>query len=123
MLRVTRWSPDTCGCIVEYEWDDTKPASERTHSFKNAIKLCEYHKALSGTKAYDEVSSENTRKNQAFGLVKQIKPELELEDYTWSFDAKRKLKVGFLGKLNAIEKAAAQAKLDEKFGAGKAEVV
>lgn len=123
MLKTTRWSPDTCDCILEYEWDDTKPESERTHSFKRVVQLCEHHETLSGIEAYNEVCSENTRKNQTFGLAREVKPELELEDYTWSFDANRKLKVGFLGKLNATEKAAVQAKLDEKFGIGKAEVI
>lgn len=123
MLRVTRWSPDTCGCILEYEWDDTKSEDERTHSFKKAVQLCEHHQALSGSQAYDGVCSENTRKNQAFGLAKEVKPDLEPEDYTWSFDDKRKLKAGFLGKLTATERAAVQAKLDEKFGIDKAEVI
>ncbi|MBA7608869.1 hypothetical protein ES703_16053 [subsurface metagenome] len=123
MLQVTRWSPDTCGCILEYEWDDTLDENARTHSFKKAVKLCEHHKALIADKAYDEVLSENTRKNQAFGLAKEVKPELEMEDYTWSFDANRKLKVGFLGKLKAGEKSGLQTLCDNEFGVNKIEVI
>lgn len=123
MLKTTRWSPDTCDCVLEYEWDDALSENERVHNFKGATHLCEHHKALVAAEAYGQVLSENTRKNQAFGLAKEVKPELELEDYTWSFDANRKLKAGFLGKLNATEKAAVQAKFDEEFGIDKAEVI
>ncbi|MBA7697332.1 hypothetical protein ES703_105997 [subsurface metagenome] len=123
MLQVTRWSPDTCGCILEYEWDDTLEASARTHSFKKAVKLCEHHKALLGAKAFDQVMSENTRKNTVLGEIQKIKPDITLEDYTWSFDANRKLKVGFLGKLKAGEKSSLQSLCDNEFGVNKIEVI
>lgn len=126
MLKTTRWSPDTCDCVLEYEWDDSLPENQRTHSFKGTVRLCEHHKSLAADKACSAAVSENTRKNIAFGETQKIRPDLTIEDYTWSFEgtgADRKLKVGFLGKLAATEKAAVQAKLDEKFGVGKAEVI
>lgn len=123
MVRVTRWSPDTCGCVLEYEWDDAHNENTRTHSFKRAVKLCEHHKALEATKAYDEVVSENTRKNIAFGEAQKVNPDITLDDYTWAFDKDRKLKVGFLGKLKAGEKQGLQTLCNSKFGAGKVEVI
>lgn len=123
MIRVTRWSPDTCGCVLEYEWDDAQDEKTRTHSFKRVVKLCEHHKALAVDKAYDQVVSENTRKNIVFGEVQKIKPDITPDDYTWSFDDKRKLKVGFLGKLQADKRGNLQTQLDSKFGEGKVEVI
>ncbi|GAJ01272.1 unnamed protein product, partial [marine sediment metagenome] len=124
MIRVTRWSPDTCGCILEYEWDDAQDENTRTHSFKKAVKLCEHHKALAASGAYNQVMSENTRKNQVWGFIEDMKSKagekdsivaVAIEDYTWSFDATRKLKVGFLGKLKAGEKSSLQTLCDSKF--------
>lgn len=126
MKQVTRWSPDTCGCILEYEWDDALEPSARTHSFKKAVHLCEHHKALVADRAYDAVLSENTRKNQTFGLAKKDNPDLELDNFTWSFEGtgeNRQLKAGFLGRLKAEERASLQAQCNTKFGAGKVEVI
>ena len=132
MLQVTRWSPDTCGCILEYEWDDTLDENARTHSFKKAVKLCEHHKALGANKAYEQVMSENTRKNQVWGFIEDMKskagekdsiPTVAIGDYTWSFDKDRKLKVGFLGKLKAGEKSSLQSLCDNEFGVNKIEVI
>ena len=126
MKQVTCWSPDTCSCILEYEWDDALEGDARTHSFKKAIQLCEHHKALAAGNAYNAVLSENTRKNQAFGLAKKVKPNLEPSSYTWSFEgtgADRKFKVGFLGKLQPEEVASLQAQCNTKFGTGKVEVI
>lgn len=123
MLRTTRWNPDTCGCVLEYEWDDAQDENERVHNFKNAVQLCEHHKALIADKAYDEVLSENTRKNIVFGEVQKIKPDITSDDYTWSFDESRKLRVGFLGKLKGGEKGSLQTLCDGKFGTGKVEVI
>lgn len=123
MLRTTYWSPDTCGCVLEYEWDDTQDENTRIHSFKKAVQLCEHHKALLGDKAYDQVMSENTCKNQVLGMVKEAYPSLELADCTWSFDVARNLGVGFLGKLKAGEKSSLQTLCDGKFGTGKVEII
>lgn len=122
-IKVTRWSPDTCSCVLEYEWDDAQDESTRTHKFGKAVHLCEHHRALTMAEACDQVLSENTRKNIIFGWAKELKPDLELDDYTWSFEKDRKLKVGFLGKLNANNKSKLRALCNTKFGQGKIEVI
>lgn len=33
MKRITTWSPDTCNCVIEYEWDDTEDQNTRKHKF------------------------------------------------------------------------------------------
>ena len=123
MIRVTRWSPDTCNCVFEYEWDDAQKEDVRIHTFKDAIQLCEHHKILPGIEAYDGVMAENTTKNITLGIALKAKPDLTIDEYTWSFDANRKLKVGFLGKLSTGERSTLQSMCDSKFGAGKVEVV
>lgn len=123
MKRTTQWSPDTCGCILEYEWDDAQNENTRTHTFKKIVKLCERHKMLSGTKAYDQLMSENTRKNRVLGEAQKVYSSITPEDYTWSFDANNKLKVSFSGKLKAKDKSRLQIFCDDEFGGDKTEVI
>lgn len=132
MIRKTQWSPDTCGCILEYSWDDTQDENIRVHKFSKVIVLCDYHKTLAPNNAYDQVLSENTRKNMVWGIIEDLKTKagekdaiqtITIEDYTWSFDASRKLKVGFLGKLKAGEKSELQSLCNTKFGVNKVEVI
>lgn len=127
MLKTTRWSPDTCGCVLEYEWDNALEGSARVHSFKRVVKLCSEHERLGfqGKAAYDQVMSENKGKNRAWGLIKQ---ELNLidediEKYVWFFDESRQLQVSVTQAIAVEKKQEIQAKLDTLLGAGKAKVV
>ena len=45
-IQTTQWSPDTCGCSFEYEWDDEEPQDKRQHHFKNVVKECVSHSHL-----------------------------------------------------------------------------
>lgn len=33
-FRTTRWEPDTCDCVVEYDWDDAVSQDTRVHLFR-----------------------------------------------------------------------------------------
>jgi hypothetical protein len=124
MIRTTKWSPDTCECVFEYEWDDSQGEGDRTHIFKRAVKLCEHHEALAIEEAYTEVFSENTRKNMVFAEAQGMFPSLTTSDYNWSFDAQRKLKVGFLNiQMDEEEKGELQDIFNSKFGEGKVEII
>lgn len=129
MIRTTRWSPDTCGCVIEYEWDDTLPQEARKHDFKNVITRCSEHSGLGKDKAhFDHVLSENQAKNRVFAealknpKLGKIQKNDNNEDFTvladgvkfeWSFvgkDGDRKLSVAFPGSsLTAAEKSALTA--------------
>jgi len=123
MKRVTRWSPDTCGCILEYEWDDAEEETARVLSYKRTIKICPEHSALAGKPLYDQVVSENTRKNITFGEIQKAFPKLEAENYLWSFDKDRVLQVSLTGiDVPQATKQGLQTALDSKFGAGKVRV-
>ncbi len=117
--QTTKWSPDTCDCVLVYGWDSDDQSKE--HKFLRAEKLCAHHKGLASKDAYDKVLDENKRKNRAWKIARDA--GIELDDFTFSFDDNRKLKVGFLGKLNSAQKAELQAQFDNEFGANKAEVI
>ena len=130
MLHTTRWSPDTCGCVLEYEWDDTQPDSERTHTIKNVIKACPAHaKHAEKGEHYSVVLEENNRKNIAIDqvlktvtslgedvqrdgkTVRQFNPGIEVG---FAFDADRKLTLDIKGATKA-EKEQAHATITARF--------
>lgn len=79
VIKITRWSPDTCGCTIDYEWDTEVPASERIHTLKEFIKICNKHRPSNTISSnnitesvhqhsitlYEQVVEENRRKNLA----------------------------------------------------------
>lgn len=128
MLRTTRWSPDTCGCILEFEWDDAQDENTRVHSYKKVVKLCAEHDKL-GFKDkpdYDQVMSENTRKNTVWGMVKtQLNlSDSDLEKYLWWFDGTRILQVSLLGiNLTGAQRNKLQSDCNTQFGTNKVKVL
>lgn len=122
MIQTTIWHPDTCSCVIEYQWDDTTSEDSRTHDFKSLKRACPAHAAeLDGLKIFDIAKEENQRKNATLHKLIQIHPSLgvamrdENGDVTgqapnhnllsWSFDANRRLKVAIKsGALNNQQK-------------------
>jgi len=115
LKQITRWSPDTCSCVLDIEWDDTEPESSRTHTIKAVVNRCGSHQAGSDEDVFKAVLSENTRKNRVFTLAQKVLPELTVEDYEWSFDAKRVLEVKFTN-MTPAQKARLQQDCDNQFG-------
>jgi len=71
-IKVTQWSPDTCGCVFEYEWDDVASEDTRVHTFKQVVKECVSHSHLQGNSKrdmYDSSLEENRRKN---GTIQEL---------------------------------------------------
>ncbi len=122
-IRVTRWTPDTCDCVLEYSWDDTQDENTRTHSHKAVVQRCPEHERLGfGDKGlYDQVMKENTCKSKTFGLAKAIEPTLELDNMAWFFDSGRNLHV-VIPALNSLKKVKLQKDSDTAFGAGRVKV-
>jgi len=123
--KITRWSPDTCGCVLEYEWDDKVAPELRTHAFSKLINRCPVH-ALSPTDegCYDTVLEENQRKNKTFGIAEAVVPGLQPENYHWVFDAGRKLEVDFVDvSLDLAQKNQIAQECDTEFGPGKVKVM
>lgn len=124
MKRITRWSPDTCGCILEYEWDDAQDENTRTHSFKRIIKTCPEHAVLAGKPHYDQVLSENTRKNIGLNIIQKNHPEVTDDNYLWWFDKGRILQVSLVGiTLGTAKGEKLQSDFDKQFGKDKVRLV
>lgn len=67
-IQTTRWRPDTCGCTIDYEWDDSVSQELRVHTVKE-ISKCIYHQALGLPEAYTAVQEENASKNKALAYI------------------------------------------------------
>jgi len=135
--QTTRWSPDTCACVIDYTWDNEVPEDQRIHTLKT-ISKCSVHNALDDATAYSTVLDENPRKNIAGQLTlengpnilydvvngtRQLKPNLTFQ-FTFSGVApNRLLTIAFNNSsgniLTTQQKNAIQTFLNTRFGVGK----
>lgn len=136
------WAPDTCGCKVEFQWNDATP---ETTTPKRLINGCPEHSNLSDLQTfYDTIMSENTRKNQTVNRfidpvkypslaetiskdgnnIKQLKIGIEIK---WSFtgsDDARILNIDLTNApLSKSEKTEVQAWADSQFSSGKVVII
>jgi hypothetical protein len=132
-LRTTQWSPDTCNCVIQYSWEDSLPPDQRTHTLATVVSRCSAHAGFSGQAHFDQVTTENTRKNRVHGAILANIPALtqtitnpdgttsvSLKNgvtLNWSFDTNRHLMVTLSG-ATAAQKAQLQTLADSAFGAG-----
>ena len=99
-IQRTLWSRDTCdptgenkfSCQIEYEWDDTVPQDQRTHTVSQIIKTCPIHQHhIDKVAHYQDVLDENQSKNKAIGLL--IKTFVKLDggqdEIKWRFEEDR----------------------------------
>lgn len=127
MKKITRWSPDTCGCIIDLEWDAEAAQEDRTHTALSIVKACPAHagKYPGKSEHFDGVLEENQIKNMVLSLIRERHPDLFAQDkkkfvrdFSYSFDEKRTLKFSHR-QLDAEQKRALQSDLDTKIGGGK----
>ena len=129
---VTRWSPDTCECVIEYNEDGT---------LSKLVKACDAHSGGTETTVYQTVLEENPRKNKSFKEILDNAPpgmyDTDPEsgtrvfkkginvDFKWTGQPpNRSLELVVKGiSLTPTQKNAVQSKLDNKLGAGKATMV
>lgn len=125
MINVTRWSPDTCDCVLEYSWDTEVADDQRVHTPLPPVKICDDHRANSQSEVHDKVHEENTRKNKVLDEIAKALPSYakvdengnsnaDLEKIKWSFDVDRKLKIELVGG-KTKDKTDVKAVLDTKF--------
>jgi hypothetical protein len=135
-IQRTQWQPDTCGCILEYTWDDTLPEDTRTHTPVTS-KPCSIHaNQANTTTVFNTVVDENQRKNLGFQIVLDNGPTTIFDQqadgsrtlkngitYTWAWTGtapNRTIVVTLSGiSLTQAQKNAIQTKLNAKFGTGK----
>jgi len=116
MKKITLWKPDTCDCILLYEWDDQIPNDLRVHTpveenidhagLGIKTRRCDDHQESDLGKLHGKVKAENTKKNIVLGLIvdqvlgaseERIERDgskskiLKSDVLSWSFDKNRKL--------------------------------
>lgn len=125
MIKTTRWSPDTCQCILEYTWDTEQPENARIHTPARIVKTCQAHSGDTQS-VFTNVRNENVKKNRAVQKVADADPTLNVTDpdgnkspdlkkIKFSFDAQRKLKIR-IEDPDTAKKAKVQKALDDEFG-------
>ena len=63
-IKTTRWKPDTCACVIDYEWDTTLSEADRVHTAVNVIP-CQVHAGLATPQQrYDTALLHCRRKNR-----------------------------------------------------------
>lgn len=132
MINVTRWSPDTCDCVVEYEWDTELSENQRVHTPKNVVRKCEEHKNDNDANVHAKLNEENPRKNKLMGRLEQFAELVESNPdgsvklrgnlVSWRFNASRVLEVTISG-LTAQKKTQAQSWADTNLGIGKVTIL
>jgi hypothetical protein len=136
-IQTTEWRPDTCGCVLYYQWDDTAPQDTRVHAPVDSIKCTFHANQATHSAAFNSVIDENTRKNQglqtaldngptslfdvqADGVSRTLKNGIT---YSWTFSGtapNRVITVTFTGiSFTTNQRNAIQNRLDTKFGVGK----
>jgi len=125
-MQETRWWPDTCGCVIVYEWDRDLPPSERTHTIKRVETKCEYHLSLVDNELWSYVVDENLTKNEAIATLKDqfggsYDELIDLYQLSWYWVGTGKDRVLHLvcPTLDAVEKAQLQVFIDNILGSGK----
>lgn len=123
MKHITRWTPDTHDCVVEYEWDDAVPQEEREHTFVRFVKQPSAARFAVAVDKFSMVVEENKRKNEALKAVLDALPENEKvtitdengqvvtnfkSDPKWSLDNNGDVQVELVGEI-AKNKAVTRA--------------
>lgn len=76
MRMVTnRWRPDTCGCVIEFEFDADLPDDQRVHVGKKVVSACATHLAESPVTHHGKVLDENRKKNHAYVKLVEAMPD------------------------------------------------
>lgn len=140
VIKTTRWSPDTCDCVLEYDWDDSVPDNQIITSYKTTVNQCSNHLHLTGNNkkdTYDSVNEENKRKNGTITeLITKMQSDFgEADPQTGAITLKKAINVSWVWSGTAPNRVMTltvtgitltsnklnQAKnfLDTKFGVGK----
>lgn len=138
VIRTTRWTPDTCSCIIEYTWDDSIAETSRVHNLDKVVTRCPEHQLQGGndTVTWNTINEENPRKNRAIDEIilrapdvyidiaadgtRALKPNITI-DFEWTgIPPNRVIRMIVKGvTLPQNHFDALQTRLNTRFGAGK----
>lgn len=112
--RTTRWRPDTCTCILEYQWNDATAPGQQTYTGSAVIYKCPSHSAIPDNMLYTSLKFENAQKNLIINTVKETMGmsdnDVMLGKISYTFDETRKMEVQVLG-LTTLKKTQTQTAL------------
>lgn len=141
MIQTTKWSPDTCSCILSYTWDDGVPVEQRIQKFNKLENMCPEHQGFLPEEIYAAVLEENQTKNIVMNLLIDSIPTLTdpivLDDGTPGKGFKKEKTPGYTfikipgnpvrslaisDTFTGQEKTAIETVLDNNLGVGKVSV-
>ena len=88
-IQHVRWSPDTCGCTVTYEYDADLPLDRQVFKYNSTETLCSAHGAHQGEALYNVLMDENRPKNQAIAIAEAF--GIPVENISARYDETRRL--------------------------------
>lgn len=115
MKQITTWRPDTCGCEIEIEWDDTVPQETRTHSQGKIISKCKAHMGVTDKDVLKELFDENQTKNRTISKIAEVMgyTHKDIMDgkIEYNFDGQRKLSF-MVDSMDTVKKDAINAAIE-----------
>lgn len=131
MQKTTRYSPDTCGCVLLLNWDTDHPEDEPV--FGGVEKKCADHASLTSTdeEAHAYAWGDNRVKNRTrqaimdrFGLTHEDMMIGKVDRFNWSFDSGRVMSCSITGlAITGANKTALDAIIEAFAGSGKVVIV
>lgn len=121
---------DTCTadprdqCAFEVDARQVDPGTQWPVLIR-AVKRCSipsHQAAASDAALYTLVAEEQKRRTRVFNLALQVRADLAIDDFSFSYDQKRTLQVQ-ASRLTPAQKSRLQADGDRDLGAGKIEVL
>lgn len=140
-LKVTRWRPDTHeGVEIDFEWDDSLPAEERTYTVKSITKGDPAHSQKAPNDHFNAILEENQRRNKVRQWLVEnvasasedstdsegnpIKVLKKGHTFEHSFNpSTREMEITITPPLGAVAKNLIQNFVDNRLGAGKVKFI
>lgn len=140
-IRGVTWSPSTCGCVIELEYDDTTPLDTRPYTIHN-IAVCSIHTGLGDLLTiYNTIRDENSKVSlsldeilkrvptslldqlyvlQNDGITRVLKKGIRFQFTITGTAPNRVLNISFINyTLTTQQRTNAQTWLNNRFGVGK----
>lgn len=132
MIQITRWGPDTCNCVLEYQWNDSDLIEDRQHTLSRVVNKCIAHREYTDEIVFSMVTDENKRKNIVLNEIFSNTPSLmfvnnegkviyDEKNVNWQFDQNRKLIIST--NLKSTEKTKVKNLLKNKFKINEVEIL
>lgn len=126
MIKIQDFSPDTCNCRVQEQWDDAVPDNQRTFECVSIINRGDEHAAIGDSATlYATIKEENRRKNLAFNKAVELAGfDATPDRVAWSFTPGRTLQLSFpTGGVSNNIKTQIQSWCDNNLGLSLVEVL